>query len=114
MHAPMSDALCNQDILSTVFGLFDQEDERVSLYHLALACKAFKGPALSQLWRSMDSLLPLLMALPELERVDSEFVRYPLFAVAPGENGALTNKHSISMGSSNNLASPNTPLMSGG
>lgn len=45
------------------------------LYALAQVCKSFKEPALGQLWQSMNSCIPLLKLLPQLEELDSELVR---------------------------------------
>ncbi|KAG6907575.1 hypothetical protein DXG01_008371 [Tephrocybe rancida] len=55
---------------ATGFGVFGRFTTRTTqLYYIALTCKAFVDPALDQLWRSMDSILPLIRILPMLELV---------------------------------------------
>lgn len=47
---------------------------RRKLCSLAVMCKAFMGPALDQLWRSLDSLFPLLKLLPAFKMSDGTWV----------------------------------------
>ncbi|KAH6901876.1 hypothetical protein BKA70DRAFT_676417, partial [Coprinopsis sp. MPI-PUGE-AT-0042] len=76
--SPISDALYNPDIIETLFLLFDdtKQEECADLYHLALVCKSFKGPALNRIWESMSSCIPLLDLLPHLEEVDEKMYFY--------------------------------------
>ncbi|KAF9484254.1 hypothetical protein BDN70DRAFT_825915 [Pholiota conissans] len=55
----------------------DTEDihlSRRTLLRLALTCKAFLEPALDRLWRSLDSLFPLLKILPAFGKSDGTYV----------------------------------------
>lgn len=47
---------------------------RRNLLHIAQTCKAFLEPALDRLWRSLDSLFPLLKILPAFIRSDGTYV----------------------------------------
>ena len=49
---------------------------RRTLLRLALTCKAFIEPALDRLWRSLDSLFPLLKILPAFGKSDGTYVRF--------------------------------------
>lgn len=75
---PRFDVLFNSDILSLIFAHFDLVEDpmvyRKSLYWAALTCKAFTEPALDVLWRSMNSLIPLLKLLPKLFLIEDEYV----------------------------------------
>lgn len=53
------------EILAYIFqyALQTSDDGRAVL-NLALTCQTFKDPALATLWRSMDSLVPLVKCLP--------------------------------------------------
>ena len=64
----MHHALEIQEILSNIFDHFFPVDDRAAatnLAALARTCRAFKGPALDLLWRSLDDLSPLARCLPE-------------------------------------------------
>jgi hypothetical protein len=80
--SPISDAIYTQDIIESVFLLFDgtKWEERGDLYNLALVCKNFKGPALNRIWEFMTSCIPLLDLLPNLEEVDDKIVGSPTIA----------------------------------
>ena len=57
--------------------LVDSEAARISRQNLlwvALTCKAFLEPALDRLWRSLDSLFPLLRTLPSFTQSDGTYV----------------------------------------
>ena len=79
---PPHEALVNADVLDYVFGHFTVDPEtreavqiRSYLRWAALSCRAFSRPALNALWRTLDSLLPLLKLLPSLKLVDHVYVR---------------------------------------
>lgn len=46
---------------------------RMQLRDAALACKAFKGPALACLWTYLDSLIPLVKVLPNVQLVGNTY-----------------------------------------
>jgi len=78
---PPHEALVNADVLDYVFGHFTVDPEtreavqiRSYLRWAALSCRAFSRPALNALWRTLDSLLPLLKLLPSLKLVDHVYV----------------------------------------
>ncbi|KAF8064856.1 hypothetical protein FPV67DRAFT_158127 [Lyophyllum atratum] len=73
--------LMNFDTLTKIFEFvdtgLDSSDIKLSqkrLLHLSLTCKAFLDPALDSLWRSMNSILPLLRLLPTLEVIDGIYM----------------------------------------
>ncbi|KAJ3501293.1 hypothetical protein NMY22_g18978 [Coprinellus aureogranulatus] len=49
------------------------EGPRKDLYSLALCCKAFTEPALRCLWAGLNSLVPLIKLLPDLELIEGEY-----------------------------------------
>ena len=64
----------------------DAEAARVSrrnLLWVALTCKAFLEPALDRLWRSLDSLFPLLRILPSFTQSDETYVSFFFLASYP-------------------------------
>ncbi|KNZ74307.1 hypothetical protein J132_07359 [Termitomyces sp. J132] len=44
------------------------------LYRASLVCKAFFRPAMDILWRSMDSLIPILELLPTMKKIDGVYM----------------------------------------
>ncbi|PPQ79012.1 hypothetical protein CVT25_002321 [Psilocybe cyanescens] len=73
----------NRDILDEIFEYLALEDGvnsedarsgRRKLRSLAVMCKAFLEPALDQLWRSLESLFPLLNILPAFQESDGTYV----------------------------------------
>jgi len=62
-------ALQVPEILSIIFGNFYQENftEEQSLASLARSCKLFFEPAVSILWRRLDSLPSLFKVIPSFE-----------------------------------------------
>ncbi|KAG6887597.1 hypothetical protein C0995_014131 [Termitomyces sp. Mi166 len=44
------------------------------LYHASLVCKTFFLPAVDILWRSMDSLIPILELLPTMKKIDNVYM----------------------------------------
>jgi len=75
----------NPDILEEICEYLAIEDDfthsvdvslsRRDLLSVALTCKAFVEPALNRLWRSLDSLFPLLKILPAFVQSDGTYVR---------------------------------------
>ncbi|KAF5344609.1 hypothetical protein D9758_013892 [Tetrapyrgos nigripes] len=56
---------------------FDSEDLALcnqSLFSCALSCRAFSVPALRALWYTVDTLLPLLRLLPNLQLINNTYV----------------------------------------
>ncbi len=81
-----SAALTNSDILSVIFEHFDSNDPRgvndsipPAWARAARVCVAFHEPAIRLLWRSLDSVVPLLNLLP------SSFTRVREVATGEGE-----------------------------
>ena len=75
----------NPDILNEICEyLHDEEDDSSGLAHTGkqnllwagLTCKAFLEPALDRLWRSLDSLFPLLRILPSFTQSDGTYVSF--------------------------------------
>lgn len=76
----------NPDILDEICEyLHDEQDNnsteaartsKQNLLWVALTCKAFLEPALDRLWRSLDSLFPLLRILPSFTQSDGTYVSF--------------------------------------
>lgn len=75
----------NPDILDEICEhLHDEEFEdgeltqtsKQNLLWAGLTCKAFLEPALDRLWRSFDSLFPLLRILPSFKQSDGTYVSF--------------------------------------
>ncbi|KAF4613157.1 hypothetical protein D9613_010806 [Agrocybe pediades] len=73
----------NPDILEEICeyiaheGDLDSEEmasSRSDLFAVMMTCRAFVEPAVSRLWRSLDSLYPLLKLLPAFVQVDGTYV----------------------------------------
>ncbi|KAH9474473.1 hypothetical protein JR316_0012932 [Psilocybe cubensis] len=54
--------------------IHNRKQNRRKLCSLAVMCKSFMVPALDQLWRSLDSLFPLLKLLPAFKMTDGTWV----------------------------------------
>lgn len=104
-HRPQESVFYSDDLISIILenlaidprcvqSGFDQENykklrgSRKYLLDAALVCRSFSEPALDLLWRSMESLRPLLNLLPKshLEVMDGQYVRLSLMLL----RGALT------------------------
>ncbi|KAF8079351.1 hypothetical protein FPV67DRAFT_1776357 [Lyophyllum atratum] len=81
--SPVPITSMNFDTLTKICEFLDagtdgsQVDIKMSKNHLlctALVCKTFLDPALDSLWRSMDSIVPLLRLLPTLEVIDDVYL----------------------------------------
>jgi hypothetical protein len=75
----------NPDILDEICeNLHDEPEEggeatrtsKQNLLWAALTCKAFLEPALDRLWRTLDSLFPLLKILPSFTQSDGTYVSF--------------------------------------
>ncbi|KAF8153355.1 hypothetical protein B0H34DRAFT_800567 [Crassisporium funariophilum] len=82
-HATTSPFYSNPDILDEICEYIYDDDDldsdeatagRQSLLWAALTCRAFLEPALDCLWRSLDSLFPLLKILPAFAQSDGTYV----------------------------------------
>ena len=79
--------------------LHDEEDisseaartSKQNLLLVALTCKSFLEPALDRLWRSLDSLFPLLKILPSFTQSDGTHVSLFFFFgfLHPGRSFSL-------------------------
>ncbi|KAF9472852.1 hypothetical protein BDN70DRAFT_886492 [Pholiota conissans] len=80
-ECPQYQVFRNEDLLELIFSLLDPEayfgniwdlepSTRQDLLSAALTCKAFLPPAMSLLWRMMESLLPLLKLIPSFTSVE--------------------------------------------
>ncbi|KAJ3528425.1 hypothetical protein NMY22_g9417 [Coprinellus aureogranulatus] len=92
LYSPRNAVLQNQELLVNIF-LFTVQtpvgqcleknvlrNGRMQLRDLALTCKAFKDPALNGLWAYLDSLLPLVKLLPNLQTLDNAYYFYGFIA----------------------------------
>ena len=80
----------NQDVLPIILSFFDPEafcrgrtwamqgDTRRNLLSAALTSKAFLGPAISLLWRQLDSVMPLLKLFPNFVSVNDIYVSHSI------------------------------------
>ena len=71
--------LKNQYLLTMTFShlqveIMSEDTNRQCLLYAALTCKDFLDVALDELWKRMDSLLPVLKLLPALQFEDDSFV----------------------------------------
>lgn len=64
-------ALDNPTILGQIF---EHLHPNSTLLDAALTCRTFRDPALNVLWRSLDTLLPLLKLLPSFKLVNGVYV----------------------------------------
>lgn len=62
-------------LLSNIFDAMEFGSTKKHLLWAALTCTMFRDPALNTLWRSLDSLLPLLKVLPSFRLVNGIYVR---------------------------------------
>ncbi|KAF6754258.1 hypothetical protein DFP72DRAFT_899780 [Ephemerocybe angulata] len=84
MAAPRVAVLSNYELLTSIFccllpwdpasmGREEVRTGRMQLRDAALACKAFRGPALACLWTYLDSLIPLVKVLPNVQLVGNTY-----------------------------------------
>lgn len=78
----------NPDILDEICEYLHDEDgsnellahaNRQNLLWAGLTCRAFLEPALDRLWRSLDSLFPLLKILPSFTQSDGTYVSFGFY-----------------------------------
>ncbi|KDR66436.1 hypothetical protein GALMADRAFT_147866 [Galerina marginata CBS 339.88] len=83
INEPLPPFHSNPDILDEICEYLAYEDDldtedagisRRNLLWAALTCKAFLEPALDRLWRSLESLFPLLKILPAFIKSDGTYV----------------------------------------
>jgi len=76
--------LTNGDVLSQIVSFLvpdlagtrdSLKASRKELLNVALACSSFKDPALDALWRSLESLVPLVRLISGVALVDQKYVR---------------------------------------
>jgi len=66
-----ADTVSNPDSLTS--------SERKDLINFSLVCSSFRDPAMSYLWKTLNSLLPLIRLIPGIQLFDgypSEYVRW--------------------------------------
>jgi len=70
-------ALKNPKLLSQIFDAIEQSvgSSKRHLLWVALTCTTFREPALNSLWRSLDTLLPLLKLLSPFKVLNGVNVR---------------------------------------
>ncbi|KAH0588343.1 hypothetical protein H2248_004203 [Termitomyces sp. 'cryptogamus'] len=77
---PFGTASLNYDVVANVFKMIEHippsRESKQVLFRAALTCKAFQDPALDALWRSMDTIVPLLRLLPTIQQVDGIYTIY--------------------------------------
>lgn len=85
-----AEVLDSPELLGRIFASFNPGPDQ-QLYHVpsqpflqhllwaALTCKTFLEPALDVLWRTMNSLIPLLKLLPSFQLVLDTYVKKYLF-----------------------------------
>jgi hypothetical protein len=81
-----TEVLDSPELLGRIFANFNPKSDQPLLHHVpsqplqqhllwaALTCKTFLEPALDVLWRSMNSLIPLLKLLPSFQLVLDTYV----------------------------------------
>ena len=65
---PIIDAFNNEEIASRICGYVRVSDTLCPhrwLYYLSLTSKALHGPAIKEVWRNLDTLVPLVYLLPQ-------------------------------------------------
>ncbi|KDR85791.1 hypothetical protein GALMADRAFT_218880 [Galerina marginata CBS 339.88] len=94
-NASQEAVLENFDLLENIFSFFEPPSDvssaswalslpgRQALLNAALTCKVFVDPAMDILWRSMDSLTPLVKILPTFVMIGTEYT----------VNGAILDSH---------------------
>lgn len=60
----MHQCLCIDEILQDVAIYLQDSGECADLAHMALSCRAFYEPAITELWSSLEGLKPLIQCLP--------------------------------------------------
>jgi hypothetical protein len=51
---------------------------RKALFSMSLCCQDFRDPCLNILWKTMDSIVPLLKLLPAAEETQGNLVLFPV------------------------------------
>ncbi|KAJ7510870.1 hypothetical protein B0H11DRAFT_2402362 [Mycena galericulata] len=75
ISTPAERCLYNDDIITQILNFYPERNARPkrALRNIALVCKALKEPALNELWRDLDSFVPLLRFLPSVQSVGMSY-----------------------------------------